>query len=268
MTYKDYEIIDFHCHVFPSKIAEKATNHVGDYYGLQMHGNGTVESLVSSAQKDGITPRFLIHSSATKPQQVETVNDFVSEIAKDKKQFIGFGTIHKDYENHAGEIERMKNLGLQGIKLHPDFQGFFIDDEAMFGIYEIAEKNGLPLLFHVGDKNTDFSTPVRLSKVADMFPKLKIIAAHMGGYTAWKEAVEHLYPKNNVWVDTSSTTVALSHRQVSELIHLRGVNKVLFGSDYPIQTTAEAAMDVMRFDLTGKEREMIFSKNAIELLGL
>ena len=268
MTYKDYKIIDFHCHVFPPKIAEKATRHVGDYYGLEMHGDGTAKTLVSSAEKDGISPRFLIHSSATKPQQVETVNDFVSEISKDKNCFIGFGTMHKDYENPAQEIARIKKLGLQGLKLHPDFQSFFIDDEVMLKVYEIAEKENLPLLFHVGDKNTDFSTPARLSRVADMFPKLKIIAAHMGGYSAWEEAVEHLYQKNNVWVDTSSTTVTLSHKEVSELIHLKGADKVLFGSDYPIQTTSEAAMDVMQFDLTQKEREMIFAKNAIELLGL
>lgn len=268
MSYKKYEIIDFHCHVFPEKIAEKATRHVGDYYSLEMHGDGTAKRLVEAAEADGINPKFLIHSSATKPQQVESVNDFVSETAKDKTRFIGFGTIHRDYENPAKELARLKTLGLQGLKLHPDFQAFFIDDEKMMKIYEIAEKENLPLLFHVGDLNTDFSTPKRLAKVADIFPKLKIVAAHMGGYSVWQEAVKHLYSKENVWVDTSSTTCTLSHSHISELIHLKGAQKVLFGSDYPIQTTSEAAIDVMQFDLTEKEREMIFAKNAIELLNL
>ena len=138
MSYKKYEIIDFHCHVFPEKIAEKATRHVGDYYSLEMHGDGTAKRLVEAAEADGINPKFLMHSSATKPQQVESVNDFVSETAKDKNRFIGFGTIHRDYENPAKELARLKTLGLQGLKLHPDFQAFFIDDEKMMKIYEIA----------------------------------------------------------------------------------------------------------------------------------
>lgn len=259
-------IIDFHCHVFPENIAEKATKNVGNYYNIQMHGNGTAEHLIKSAQGIDVCG-FLVHSSATRVEQVQSVNNFVADCTKKYKQFIGFGTIHKDYENTEEEIKRIKAIGLSGLKLHPDFQNFVVDEPDMMNIYALAEHYKLPILVHAGDENTQNSTPAGIANVIDTFPKLKMVAAHMGGYSVWDEATRCLYGKN-IYFDTSSTTVRISHERLRELIYLHGAHRVLFGSDYPVQTTKQAYDDIMRLNMPEKDVQCILYKNAVKLLGL
>ncbi len=260
------KIIDFHCHVFPEKIAEKATEFVGKYYNLEMHGGGIAETLISTA-KDINVKGFLIHSSATKPQQVENVNDFIAEYARKNEIFIGFGTIHKDFPDIEKELKRVKELGLKGLKLHPDFQNFKINQPEMDVIYQCASDLQLPILMHMGDKNTDNSKPRRLVEVLENFPKLTVIAAHMGGHTDWDEAIECLYGRN-VYFDTSSTMPFVSYERVREMIYMHDVNKILFGSDFPIQWTYEAAEDIYKLNLSDTDRNKIFYENAAQLLKL
>ncbi len=260
------KIIDFHCHIFPEKIASKATGFVGEYYGLDMHGGGIAESLITHMGNLDIRG-FLIHSSATKASQVESVNDFIAGYVKKEKLYIGFGTIHKDFENIEGEMKRIKELGLKGIKLHPDFQDFKIDQPEMDRIYQCASELGLPVLMHVGDKNTDNSKPHRLANVLDNFPKLTVIAAHMGGYSDWDEALKYLYGRD-VYFDTSSTMHAVRYEKVREMIYMHDVNKILFGSDFPIQWTSEALEDIYRLNLPDEDRNKILYVNAARLLDI
>ena len=114
-------IIDFHAHAFPEEIAQKAVNHIGNHYTIKMQGKGILPDLLQSADKSGID-YIVIHSTATKASQVKNVNDWVASHATER--LIGFGTLHPDMTDCEEEIERIISLGLRGIKLHPDFQGF------------------------------------------------------------------------------------------------------------------------------------------------
>ncbi len=261
-----HQVIDFHCHVFPEAVAEKATNNVGNYYGINMHGKGLASEL-ENFNKSFPVKGFVIHSSATTAHQVERVNDFIAEYVKKDDNFIGFGTIHPEYEEYRKEIFRIKALGLKGIKLHPDFQGFKIDDPEMFPIYDLLVAQDLPVLFHVGDENTDNSTPKRMAAVLDMFPNMTVIAAHMGGFSKWDEAEKCLYGKN-MYFDTSSTVIRISHDHLRQLIYEHGVDKILFGSDYPVQTTKEAYEDMLKLNLPQEDLEKILHINAEKLLNL
>ena len=224
-------IIDFHTHIFPEAIAQKATDNVGNYYGIAMEGNGRAEQLYGCL-KNGPVTDAVVFSSATKAEQVPHINDFIAENVKKYPRFIGFGTLHKDFEDAENEIKRIMALGLRGIKLHPDFQEFSIDDPKMYEIYALLEGK-LPVLFHVGDRNTDYSKPKKISKLLEDFPKLVVIAAHMGGYSEWENAKEELYGKD-VYVDTSSCfDVGVSQEMMRELVHAHRTDRVLFASDYP-----------------------------------
>lgn len=260
------EVIDFHCHVFPEAVAAKATNNVGNYYSINMQGKGLATEL-ESFNKNFPVKGYVIHSSATTPHQVPHVNDFIADYVKKDSCFIGLGTIHPGYENYKQEIYRIKTLGLKGIKFHPDFQGFKIDDPEMFPIYDFLASQGLPALFHVGDENTDNSTPQAMAAVLDMFPNFTVIAAHMGGFSKWDEAEKCLYGKN-VYFDTSSTVIRISHEHLRELIYEHGTDKILFGSDYPVQTTQQAYEDMQKLNLPQEDLEKILHKNAEKLLGL
>lgn len=262
MIILQYDVIDVHTHIWPEKLAERAVNNVGDYYSYEMHGKGTLDDLKKSASEAGVE-RFVIHSSALKASQVEDVNTNAANNITDK--IAGFGTLHPEYVNFEKEIDRIISLGLKGIKLHPDFQFFDIDDKRMYPAYEIISAKKLPVLFHMGDQKYDFSSAKRLVKVMTDFPDLICIGAHMGGHLKWDEAEEYLIGKN-LYLDSSSTSRELSGEEIKRLIRLHGADKILFGTDYPIERHKEALDNFFALGLTEEENKMILFENAYKLI--
>ena len=157
--------IDMHCHIFPPGVAEKVINTLESYYQSPWTGTGELDDLLRNLRRGRIS-RGVIFSSATKPSQVEPANNFLSRLqAQYPELLLAFGTLHPDYPDCRGELARIRQLGLRGLKFHPDFQQFLIDDPCMDQIYEAA--GDLPLLFHVGDSRTQFSKPERLLKISN-----------------------------------------------------------------------------------------------------
>lgn len=258
-------VIDVHAHIFPDKIAEKATTGIEKFYDLAMSSVGTVDNLLFEGEKAGID-KFVVHSVATTPRQVESINGFIKEtVSKYPEKFIGFATMHPDYDSVQKELERAIADGLKGVKIHPDFQHFLIDDESAFPLYECIEGR-VPLLVHTGDYRYEYSKPERMARVMDRFPNLTVIGAHFGGWSIWEEATRFMAGRKNFYVDCSSSLYAISSETAAGLIHAYGADKVLFGSDFPMWTPAEELERFGRIPLTDEEREMILWKNAYDLL--
>ena len=259
-------IIDAHAHIFPDKIAAKAVKGIGSFYDLKMYHNGTLEELFESGAKAGID-KFLVNSVATTPEQVENINTFIAEcVKKYPDKLIGFATIHPDYPNIEGELDRAVKNGLKGIKIHPDFQKFRIDDEKALKIYEYAEGK-LPIQVHTGDFRYDWSRPERMAHILDMFPELNVIGAHFGGWSEWEDAFKS-YMGKRIWVDTSSSLYAISPEKARELIDKFGVDYVLFGTDYPMWDAESELKLFNKIKLTDSEREKILHGNLEKLLGI
>ncbi|MGN0651029.1 MAG: amidohydrolase family protein [Oscillospiraceae bacterium] len=259
-------IIDAHAHIFPDKIAERAVEGIGGFYGLQTRGDGTLSSLLSQGEKAGIG-RFLVQSVATVPEQVQSINNFISASVKQyPDKLVGFGAIHPDYPDISGEIERIISLGLKGIKLHSDFQQFNLDDERAFPIYEAAQGR-LPILFHIGDSRYDYSAPERLMNVVKRFPKLTVIAAHLAGWTVWERAEALFAGKGLIYADCSSSLYAMTPERGAELIRRLGTDRVMFGTDYPVWDAAGELERFNRLPLSEAEREAILCGNFIRLFG-
>lgn len=258
-----YPIIDIHTHIFPDKVAAKAVAATGSYYGVQMYRSGTVDDLLDSGSHIGVR-KYIIHSSATIARQVCAINDYVCGVQSIHPELIGFATLHPGLEDIRGEVDRVIALGLKGIKLHPDFQNFAIDDEDMMPIYEAIEGR-LPVLIHMGDANSDASSPVRLARILDKFPGLVVIAAHFGGYRMWDLSCKHLIGKR-LYMDTSSSLAYISPEKALDMIRMHGVDKMLFGSDYPMWDHKEEFERFMRLELTEEERSAILFSNAKRLL--
>lgn len=263
------EIIDAHAHIYPDKIAEKASDAIGAFYDLPMSYNGTTSILLEKGKMAGIT-RFLVHSVATTPHQVHSINEFIySELVK-HNEFIGFMTLHPDLTNEEvkEEIDWAISHGFKGIKLHPDFQKFNIDDPNVFKIYEYAEGK-LPILFHTGDKRYDYSRAYRLVNVANKFPKLNVIAAHFGGYSCWESFDEYLKAENNnIYFDTSSSLKFLEPNIALKLIRTLGVDKFFFGTDYPMWDAKEELDRLNNIGLSNEEKELILGENLKRFLNL
>ena len=224
-------VIDMHAHIYPDKIAERAVDAVGDFYLVGMYGQGTSAHLLSSQQRAPIT-HFVVHSVATKPSGVATINNFIAQQCQQHPEFIGFMAMHQDLENPEAEIERALNLGLRGMKLHPDTQKVDMDDPRLMNIYEIIAGR-LPLIVHTGDYRTDFSHPRRLKNILHTFPNLVVDAAHYGGWSIPEIGYDLLHDEN-VFIDVSSSLMYLGNRRAKELVNLWGTERVMFGSDFPM----------------------------------
>jgi predicted TIM-barrel fold metal-dependent hydrolase len=260
-------IIDAHAHIFPDKIALKAVKAIGDYYNIPMVASGTVSELLHRGENIGVR-KYIVHSTATTVTQVPVINNFIAKETALHSEFIGFGTLHPDQgeEGINKELTRIRELNLKGIKLHPEFQGFSITDDAMRPLYRAIEGK-FPVLIHMGDENANSSRPDDLVRILDEFPRLTIIAAHLGGYRMWDIAENHLLGKK-VFFDTSSSLFALNPAEATRIIRAHGVDLVLFGTDYPMWDHTEELERFMKLDLTDEEREKILWKNAAKLLDI
>ena len=179
-------IVDFHTHVFPDGIAQKASGNIAKFYDMPTRYDGTLSTLLKIGAEAGVD-RYVVHSVATTPNQTAAINDFVGGICRAHPGVYGFATIHPDQSDMAGEIERALDLGLKGVKIHPDMQRVRLDDPRLMAMYELIQGR-FPLLAHTGDHRYDYSNPGRLLRVLDAFPRLTVIGAHFGGWSVWERS--------------------------------------------------------------------------------
>lgn len=260
------KLIDFHTHIYPDSIAEKATHSVESFYSVKADHTGTAGELLRISEELGISLNVVL-PVAVKPTGVSHINDFASDMQKTHSKLYCFGTVHAGTENIEAETERLMNIGLHGVKLHPDTQLFNIDDERMFPVYEIIEGR-IPLMVHTGDPRFDYSHPRRLRRVMKIFPRLKCIAAHFGGWSMTEEGIEFLSDMENCCVDMSSTFYYMPLSQGKRLISAYGEDRVLFASDFPAGSPATEKENLMKLDISDDAKEKIAYKNAERLLGL
>ncbi len=267
-----YKIIDIHTHTYPEAISEKAVKSLAAFYEFTVDGKGTYADLEAQSVEAGVSG-FLLFSVATNGHQVTKVNDSIAALAAKSRErgfeTVGFAGIHQDFEDFAGEIERIIGIGLRGVKIHPDIQRLDLLDKRMYELCEIIEGR-IPLYLHMGDNRPQYrySEPKKLARLLDRFPKLEVVAAHLGGYQAWDEAVGELAGRPHVWYDTSSALWAMTPEFAVELIHKYGADRVMYGTDYPVKNPADELSRFMKLELSEDERHDILYNNAKRFLKL
>ncbi len=262
------KVINSHCHIYPEKIASKAVAGIRDFYDLDMSLNGKLDDMIRDGSSVGVT-HYLVHSVATTPKQVSSINEFISESVKAYPgMFTGFGTLHPDSEDIQGDFDYLIELGLKGVKLHPDFQQFAMNEERAFRIGEVVSAGDVPMLVHCGDFRYNYSNPEQIRPFLEKFPEITFIGAHFAGWSVWEEATEKLSGYENLYVDLSSSLYALSPETALELIHAYGSDRVLWGTDYPMWEASSEMEYFNKIDLTENERRQILYDNAAKLLKL
>lgn len=264
-------IIDFHSHVFPEKIVKKAMEVLSRNAGNAIpFVDGTVQGLLQNMKQYGID-KSVVLNIATNPKQQTNVNNFAARIQSDK--IISFGSVHPDAEDAVEELHRIKELGLKGIKLHPEYQNFYVDDPKMVKIYETCAKLGFIVTFHAGIDIQYFEpvhcTPARLKQVLPIFTSIggKVVAAHMGGFMLWYEVEEHLVGQD-VYIDTSYSYSRMPIQWAKRIVTNHGVDRFLFGSDLPWSGVHLEKRFIEALDLSPQEQEQIFYKNACRILNI
>ncbi len=266
--YKDYYVIDSHCHIYPEKIASKAVGATDKFYDVKSHGEGTVAHLMERCRAEGVD-HAIVQSVATTPKQVKSINEFIAaEVSASCGFLTGLGTLHIDSEDMQGDIQHLAELGLKGVKLHPDIQRFAVDDRRLWKMYEICQAKKLTMLVHTGDYRYDFSNPDRVMNVLENFPDLKFIGAHYGGWSVWEEASKKLSGFKNFYVDCSSSFGFSDNADFKEITLRYGVDKVLFGTDYPMWGLKEELENFFALGLDEHSNRMILSENAKKLFNI
>ena len=197
---------------------------------------------------------------------------------------IGFGFLRPGKDN-AALIERFMEWGFGGIKITAPLSNY--DDREYYPLYEKAQTLRLPILFHSGiltmprpmpeeDISSARMRPIFLETIAQSFPELKIIIAHLG--VPWKEEATILARIfKNVFVDLTGSVEgwrnATSTEDFKKLFYWKGSeDKILFGSDVHWSEIEQVIGDHRRiFRGIGFEDEQIhkiFYENASKLLGL
>lgn len=261
-------LIDFHTHIFPEKIAEYAIGKISETATLPNYTNGTIADTLGKMDGWKVDKSVVLHI-ATKPSQQTSVNNFAKEINSDR--LISFGSIHPDSGTALEELQRIHDMGLRGVKFHPDYQDFFIDDPKMDPLYDMCSQLGLVTVFHAGfdpvSPNVIHTPPARSAAVARRFPHLKMVLAHFGGNRIWDQVEEYLVG-TSVFFDTAFSAGNLTKETAFRLIRKHGAEKILFGSDCPWQKATDTFAFIDSLPLTESEKEQIFSKNAQTLLGI
>lgn len=265
-------VFDNHVHVYPEAIAEKAVRSLNAFYVFVSECKGTLADYM--AQAKGRASGMLMFCVATNPHQVPKVNDGIAAAMGAARaegfKVVAYAGLHQDTEDKTAELDRCRAMGLTGVKIHPDIQGVDINDPRMFPLYEYAQSYDMPICFHMGDNRPQyrFSEPRKLAEILKQFPRLRVLAAHLGGYRATDEAIEYLAGNENVWYDTSSSLWYLTPEQASNSIEKLGAERCLFATDYPVATIEHELAHFDHLRLTAREKEMIFHENAAAFHGI
>lgn len=262
--------IDVHTHTFPDHVAERAIARLEAECPWKAIGSGKVADLLASMDAAGVAAS-VICAIATKPDQAEGILKWCQAIRCDR--IVPFPSVHPLSPQAGQAVRRVAEAGFVGIKLHPMYQDFAIDDPALDEIYAACQSLGLVVAFHCGrdiafPPDDDRAAPARTAAMLRRFPELKVISTHMGGWRMWDESDRDLVGQPNVWFETSFSLADLPPQRAADMIRRHGVERVLFGSDWP---WARQDGDLAMLDavpLTPGEMAAIRGENAARLLGI
>ncbi len=262
-------LIDFHTHCFPDKIAERAVEKLSFLSGgLEHHTDGTASGLKNSMSKADVDISVVLNI-ATNEHQQKSVNDFAKTLDNDSR-IVAFGSVFPFAKDAFEQLEYIKELGLKGVKLHPDYQGFFVDDEKMKPIYKKISELGLITVFHAG-KDYGFAppygaTPERMARALGWFES-PVVAAHWGGINCNEGVIEHLCSRD-IYFDTSFGYCMMPRYYAQKIIEKHGTDKILFGTDTPWHTVEMELKLLNNLGLDESDMQKIKSENAKKLLGI
>lgn len=264
----DSSIIDIHTHAFPDGLAARAIAHLERRANVRASLDGTAAALVASMDRAGIAVS-VVCSVATGTAQFEPILRWCAAIASPR--LLPFPSVHPAARDPADEVRRVAAAGFRGVKLHPEYQDFFVDDPALGPLYSALEECGLIALFHaghdIGFPDSDRAAPARLLAVHRSFPRLPIVASHLGGFRRWDEVADRLIG-SGIWLDTSYSIGRIPEELLRTILLDHRPDRLLFGSDSPWEDQRSALAALRALDLSTELHERIMHVNARALLRL
>lgn len=279
-------IVDFHTHTFPDAIAADTVRKLAQASRTVPFTDGTAGALAASMERAGVDLSIIL-PVATKARQVPGINERAAALNAQSGPLFSFGAIHPDCEDWRQQLDRAAALGLKGVKIHPVYQGVPQDDPRYLRILEHAGALGLIVVTHggvdIGYPGHDECAPDRIRRAVRQAGPVTLVAAHMGGWKQWNEALEQLCD-TQVYLDISFSTGRLTPlredsyapaelellgpERFTALVRAFGADRVLFGTDSPWSGHRESIAWLDACPLTAAEKAAILGENARNLLKL
>lgn len=272
MSHPDFPVVDSHVHLYPDPLALKVTPALASRFGNAPAFDGTVGGCIAKNATSGILASLNL-PVATKPDSVGGTNRFWSGYApaRSKGGVFSLASFHPQVEDKAAEVARIAEAGFTGIKFHPEYQLFGFNDAGMDDAWAAMSDFGLVAYLHAGGervfKPPYRSTPSDVATLQQRFPKLKIVAAHLGGFGMWDEA-EAALVGTSVYLDLSHTFFWMPDAQILRMVKAHGAERILFGTDAPWQDQGEVLEAFLKLPLAEPERRAICHTNASTLFHL
>ncbi|MDO5520123.1 MAG: amidohydrolase family protein [bacterium] len=265
-------VIDMHTHIWPDKMAGRTVKALQEIAEIPAFSDGTLKGLKECMKKSGVTLSVIL-PVVTKPEQFETVNKVAAQLSKEPG-IISFGGIHPLNDHKKKKLLQIKELGLKGIKLHPDYQKTFFDDPSYIEIVKDALNMGLIVSTHAG-VDVGLPSPVHCSpkEINHLYEELqlgdnvdnKLILAHTGGCDCWEEVLDTVAGKK-VYLDISFTMGRIPDALFLEIVHKHGADHMVFGTDSPWSSAKETIAWIKGLPLSKEEKEDLLYRTAGRLL--
>ncbi len=259
-------IIDAHTHIFPDHVAQRAVDRLGSTYGVAPVAPATRDGLLRHMDECGVD-RSVLAPVSTKPEQVPGINEWITNL--DTERLIPFGTLHPFYGDCAGEIEKLLDRGVRGFKLQPYFQGYDFEAPEFRAMMELVGDR-LVVLLHGGQEMVPIEplipTPERVAALHRDFPQVRLIVAHLGGFQVWDAVEQHLVGRD-VFFDLSYTFGHIGDEQLRRIVAAHGTEHLVWGSDFPWQSQAEALAGLRALSLPPEQEAAVLSGNWLRLTG-
>lgn len=261
-------VIDFHTHMFPDKLAGSTLDKIKETINTPPCTDGTAKGLEKSSIEAGVDISIVL-PPATRAKQTKTINEFAANFTEGR--VISFGGIHPELEDYKGALRDIKAKGLRGIKLHPDYQSTRFNDIRYKRIIEYATELDLIVVAHAGrdplcPMDVHNTPKMALEVIREVQPE-KLVLAHLGGNRMYNDVEKYLVGEN-VYFDISNTYGKLTMEQFVRIMKNHGMDKMLFATDSPWRSQKESIREIDYFPFNTEEREMLFSGNALRLLGM
>lgn len=241
----------------------------------------TVEDMAAEYKEWDLLGVLLGWDAETATGLPALTNDMVHDICTTfPEQFIGFAGVDPHKPDAVEELERaVTELGMKGLKLHPQVQRFYPNDPQWTPLWEKCEEHRLPIVVHVGQTGLgagvrggsgiafDYGRPMLMDMVAARHPELTVVMAHFG-YPWHLEVLASALHKTNVWVDLSGWRPKYIPEEVKRDCRGRLNDRFVWGSDYPMLDPGRILDEFSAMGLEGQKEQNVLRDNAARLLNL
>ena len=276
-------IIDFHAHLFPRAIREARERYFEGEPAFQLLYEppksrlAGVAALIAAMDEDGVDRSVVFGFPWRRPDTARANNDYILEaVARYPDRLVGLCCLDPAADGAPAEVERCLAAGMAGIGELAFYTGGIepADLDRLAPLMALCrERNGLALI-HTNEPVGHIypgKTPNTLRQIYDLvgrFPQNRIVLAHWGGgiffYSLLKKEVrQHLA---NVWFDTAASPFLYDPRIWRVARDTVGLEKILFGTDFPLLRASRYRRDLDASGLTPVEQAAVLGDNAAALL--